>query len=211
MDVTVYIRTHDSRLYLANDLKAMCERAFPQDVRVLLCNTGAPSPHYNEMFILELSDLVPADCSEYTLLLEDDIILSPSSHKALSVAIERGDDHNWYTVDTTSDILSKSVCVPGYGYILSSANHISYSGAILVRTKDLLTFLEEYILHRTEFEHPNFDITFSAFLLRTHGHLHLRPGHFLQRPAVVSSITFDKEGRVSYSPFETFEYTGPEV
>lgn len=210
MDVTLCIRTHTTRLYLANDLKAMCRRAFPE-VPIYVCDNLDPSPLYNELFITNLCAMSSVFTTEYVLILEDDITLSPKARDAVELAIERGDLHNWYTVDTTSDVLQKSVCVPRYGYILSSAKSISYSGAVLVRTSDLRGFLSEFLLHHAELEHPNIDTNLSAYLLREHGHLHLRPGYFLQLPNIKSSITFPQSGRKYYDISETFTYIGPEV
>lgn len=210
MDVTLCIRTHTPRLYLADDLKAMCERAFPESP-IYMCDNLDPSPQYSEQFIANLCAMSSLFTTEYVLIIEDDITLSPKARAAVDVAINRGDLHNWYTVDTTSDILQKSTCVPGYGYILSSAKGVSYSGSILLRTSDLLGFLSDYLLHYAELEFTNIDTNLSAYLFREHGHLHLRPGYFLQRPNIESSIIFPQSGRKYYDPSETFTYIGPEV
>lgn len=176
-----------------------------------MCDNGDSSPRYSEMFVANLCAMSPLFTTEYVLIIEDDITPSPKARDAVSVALERGDLHNWYTVDTTSDILRKSTCVPGYGYILSSAKNISYSGAILLRTSDLLGFLSHYLLKYAELESPNIDLALSEHLYKEHGHLHLRPGYFLQRPNIESSIIFPQNGRKYYDPSETFTYIGPEV
>ncbi len=211
MDVTVCIRTHNPRLYLANRLKATCRRSFPEDTPLFICNNGEPSVRFSEIFIANLASIVTHIESQYILIIEDDIDLTSESYSAVSKALSRGDTHNWYTVDTLSDILEKSICVPGYGYILSSAKSIYYSGSVLLKVSDLKDFLEMYILNHTEFEFSNFDLKVSSFLLDRYGYLHLRPGYFSQIEGVVSSIISPGASRVVRDPSETFTYKGPKV
>ena len=211
MELTVCIRTHAQRVYLAEDLKSICDRAFPLGTSIVMCDNGVSSPLYSEQYIVNLSVIFRDVCTPYILLLEDDIYLAEDALEAVQAAISRGDSHNWYTVDTTSDILDKSAWIPKYGYILPFANHISYSGAILLKTEDLCLYLEKYILNFTEYEVTNFDVTVSAFIVERYGHLHLRPGYFLQRAGVESSIKHPQRGRIHYDPSEVFEYTGPKV
>jgi hypothetical protein len=190
-------------------LESTCSAAFGVDIRVL--NTGCASPYYSYKFAASLAKNLASDQSDYILILEDDIVLSETSVSCVKTALERMDDHNWYTVDTSSDVLKKSVLIPKFGYILTSANHISYSGAILIKADILRDFTSEYIAKITDLEFPNFDVNLSSYLLKELGHLHLRPGHFLQRAGVKSSICTSTPGRKVYDSDELFMYEGPEV
>lgn len=209
MNVSVWIRTHTQRLYIANELKATCDKIFMQSSTLL--HTGCRSRYYSQKFMLCLESAVASCATEYVLLLEDDMLCTPTSLRAVSEGIRRGDSHNWYSVDITSGLLQSSICVPGYGYILNRADHISFSGAILIRTDILKVFIEHYCIHALEYEYPNFDVTFSAFLLKEFGHIHIRPGHFIPDARVQSSISNDTPGRISDTNGVYKDYRGPYV
>lgn len=135
--------------------------------------------------------------------------LTDTSVDAVREAVARGDDHNWYSVDTTTDVLDHAVHIPNFGYILSQANHISYSGAILISRDTLREYLVNYMLRVTDLQFPNFDVNLSRYLLDTQGHIHLRPGHFTQAADVESSVDPSDAGRVNHARGEIFTYLGP--
>ena len=206
LPLSVWIRTHTQRLYLANRLETMCNQTFDKHAEILY--TGDASLHHSLKFAVCLANRLARETEEYTLLMEDDISLTDSSFEAVSRAIERGDDHNWYTVDTTTDILSHSIYVPEYGYVLTNAQHINYSGAILVRSEILREYIDYYFTRAMELEFLNFDTNFSAYLLRSYGNILLRPGHFTQK-LTPSSVRSESAGRAERALGETYEYRGP--
>jgi len=206
MRLSIWIRTHSQRLYLAERLVTMCNTTFGISAHVL--NTGDASDLHTYKFAISCAEKVSTSHSDYILMLEDDILLTPTSRGAVQTALDREDPHNWYTVDTTTNVLDCSMYVPEFGYILSSANHISYSGAVLLRRDILQDYLEVHLLSILDQEFPNFDVRISTYLLRHGGYIHLRPGHFTQN-LVQSSVNPLTKGRVNHRHGEMFEYDGP--
>lgn len=194
MSVSVWIRTHNQRLYLAEELKAMCHRQLGEVAHLL--NSGDASVWYTEIFILGLARALQTDGSEYFLLLEDDIEIFESALSAIREGMSRGDSHNWYTVDLSTNVLEAAVLAPGFGYLLQGEHRLTFSGAILIQRDLLREFLEFYLLHYTELEFPNFDIQLSRFISGRLGHLHIRPGHFDGREGICTSIRKGESGRV---------------
>ena len=146
--------------------------------------------------------------AKYILILEDDMLLTPTSASAIECAMRRGDRHNWYSVDITTKVLKHSIMVHDYGYILNAANHINYSGAILLEKTLLRNFLEHHLLSIVESDYPNFDVSLSSYLLRLEGHILLRPGHFIQNLNAVSTVNPSTKGRVNHKEGETFKFLG---
>ena len=206
LPLSVWIRTHTQRLYLAEQLETMCKQKFGE--RVELLDTGEASPHFSLKFAICLANRLDRPVSEYILILEDDIALTGSSFEAVAGAIHRGDNCNWYTVVTTTDILKHAIYAQGYGYILTAAKHINYSGAVLIRSEVLRGYIAQYFEEAIGLEYKNFDVNVSAYLLRNQGSILLRPGHFRQR-SVPSSVNYYSHGRATRSQCETYRYRGP--
>lgn len=206
MTLSIWIRTHTDRLYLAEALKTMCDHTFGCNVEIL--NTGSASKYFSQKFILMLASKLSKCQSTHILILEDDIDIGPTAKEAVTIGISRRDAHNWYSVDTTTDILKHTIHVPNFGYILTQATHINYSGAVLIPLETLRNYVEYYILHISEFEYPNMDVTLSAYLLKVSGHLHLRPGHFIHKCDIKSSISPNFKGRYVHKDHTQLHYQG---
>ena len=208
MEIATLIRTHNQRLYLAESLKAKCVSLLGGSVSIL--NTGDRSINYSQLFVLALARALSSLTAPYILVLEDDTDFCPRARIALHTAVERGDSHNWYTIDTDSGVLERATYAPKFGYLLFGEHRVPFSGAVLVRRDLLQLFVEDYMLHFTEFEFPNVDICLSLFLSRRTGHLHLRPGYFFTKYGIESSITFSVQGRHAPAKQAT-RYTGADV
>jgi hypothetical protein len=131
------------------------------------------------------------------LILEDDMDFDDGSAKyAISRSISREDDHLWMTIDPASRILECALDCGEYGYLLTAANHIYYSGAVLLQKNRLKEFLEEYARTCSSLEFRNIDIFLSRHLLRFCRHLHIQVGYFwTARHAPESSISSSEPGR----------------
>ena len=191
----IWIRTHTERLYLARQLKAKCAQAF--ECRVDILNTGPRSRQYSCLFALEAMARVDCLRTPYVLILEDDMDFDNDSAKyALSRSISREDEHLWMTVDPTSRVLECALDCGDYGYLLTAADHIYYSGAVLLQKTRLKEFLEEYARTCSSLEFRNIDIVLSRHLLRCCGHLHIQVGYFwTARHAPESSVSSSEPGR----------------
>lgn len=193
--LTIWIRTHTERLYLARQLKAKCTQAF--ECRVDILNTGPRSQQYSCLFALEAMAHVDRLRTPYVLILEDDMDFEGGSSKhALSRSISRGDEHLWMTIDPSSRILECALDCGDYGYLLTAADHIYYSGAVLLQKTRLKEFLEEYARTCSSLEFHNIDIVLSRHLLRCCRHLHIQVGYFwMARHAPESSVSPSEPGR----------------
>tara|TARA_B100001121_G_C18528539_1_gene544800 strand:- start:178 stop:744 length:567 start_codon:yes stop_codon:yes gene_type:complete len=185
----------------------MCNNTFV-GAEVQILNTGKASELHSYKFAVCCEERFKSLKTRYVLILEDDMLLTPASTSAIECAMMRGDSHNWYSVDTTTNVLDSSIKVHNYGYILHIANHVNYSGAILLESRLLRDFLEYHLLSIIESEYPNFDIRLSNYILRTEGHLLLRPGHFIQNSKTTSTVNPSTAGRVNHKENETFEFLG---
>lgn len=188
VDFEVWIRTHDSRLDAAFQLKERVRRLLSKSVRVIC--TGGADAMYSQRFILGLdAELARGPGCEYILVLEDDILFVDDARDVITTAIRRELPHTWLTLPNRASY-EKSLPLSGPFRALRLANHFYYSGAVLSRRELLAQFVFEYMLDHVNHTAPNFDVHFSAFLARSNdGILVLAPGKFGSDPSIPSSIS----------------------
>jgi len=184
MELEVWIRTFQERVYLADRLKQACVAHLTPRTHIL--NTKKASATYQEKFVLALYFKLLNTKSAYILLLEDDIGFRKESLSVIQKAIAQNRTHLWLTVPNV-ECLNSARKVTEDLYRLMKPLRLYYSGAVLVSRRILKEYVETYLLNYTSYPHKNFDTTFSTHLSTQFGFIDLAPSYFGSLPNIESA------------------------
>ena len=96
LDLEIYIRTFNGRLYHANKLKENCIRHLSPNVRLI--NTKLAESTYNEKFIFGVHNALMLGDHKYVLVLEDDMVFSEQAKESLEAALKKEYPLLWYSI-----------------------------------------------------------------------------------------------------------------
>lgn len=189
LDLEIYIRTFNGRLYHANKLKENCIRHLSPNVRLI--NTKSAESTYNEKFIFGMHNALMLSDHKYVLVLEDDMIFSKQAKDSLEAALKREYPLLWYSIPSKR-VIEHSKKISKDIYILPSFYGLHYSGAILIKREILKDYISHYLAEHLTYKCRNYDVTFSYFIRDTLGSLFLQPGIFASNPQIESAVSSTK-------------------
>ena len=187
LDLEIYIRTFNGRLYHANKLKENCIRYLSPNVKLI--NTKSAESTYCEKFIFGMHNAIISSNHTYVLVLEDDMLFSEQAKESLQAAIAKEYPLLWYSIPSKR-VIEHSKKISKDVYMLPSFAGLHYSGAILCKREILKDYISHYFFGHLEFKGgKQFDVTFSCFIRDTLGRLFLQPGVFSTNPQMKSAIS----------------------